>query len=406
MRILMINSQATCGSTGGITTLLSEKFLESGHEVLVGYGYNEGKPLPSRYIKLTFRGEIFLASKIGKIIGNHGFFCLFSTNKLKRIIKIYRPDIVQLFNLHASYINDLKLLEYLKAKKINTVYTMFDEYAYMGKCCFSYECNKFTSHCHDCTHLKDYPRSSIFDRSSYYFEKKKNIYDQSSNLTFVGGIYVYYRSKVSALLKNKKVELIEEPIDYDNIYYPRNTDELRRILNIPSENIIILTITNFGDDRKGGRFFFDLHEQMKGLSGYSYVFVGYDDNIFGKKEGVITIPYVKDKDELAEYYSLADVFVFTSLADTSPNTVQQALGCGSPVCAFNIEGISTMGISENEVLNLSETKDVECLKNNVLKYRKKDADTITKCRESVYKKYNITSIYKKYLELYRNIISG
>ena len=123
----MINSYATYGSTGGITTLLAEKFQESGHEVLVCYGYNEGMPLPSKYIKLTFRGEIFLASKIGKIFGNHGLFCFFSTFKLRKIIKRYKPDVVQLFNLHASYIDDLKLLEYLKTRKINTVYTMFDE---------------------------------------------------------------------------------------------------------------------------------------------------------------------------------------------------------------------------------------------------------------------------------------
>lgn len=401
----MINSHATYGSTGGITTLLSEKFQESGHEVLVCYGFNEGMPLSTKYIKLTFRGEIFLASKIGNIIGIHGLFCFFSTNKLKKIVKSYKPDVVQLFNLHASYIDDLKLLEYLKTKRIKTVYTMFDEYAYMGKCCFSYECDKFTSYCHDCTHLKDYPRSSFFDKSTYYFEKKKNIYDKSPDLTFVGGTFVYCRSKVSALLKNKKVELIEEPIDYDNMYYPRSTDDLRQRLNIPSGNIVILTITNFGDVRKGGRFFFDLHERMKGQTGYSYVFVGYDENVFGKKDGVITIPYVKDKDELAEYYSLADVFVFTSLADSSPNTVQQALGCGSPVCAFNIEGISTMGISDNKVLSLSKTKDVECLKSNVLQYGKKDIDTIRKCRGSVYEKYSITSIYKKYLELYRRIVA-
>ena len=276
----------------------------------------------------------------------------------------------------------------------------------MGKCCFSYECNNFTSYCHDCNHLKDYPKSSFFDKSTYYFKKKKNIYDKSSNIIFAGGSFVYGRSKISSLLKNKQVELIEEPIDYDSVYYPRNTDDLRKKLNIPSSNIVILTITNFGDVRKGGRFFFDLHEQMKEKKGYSYVFVGYDGNVFGKKEGVITIPYVKDKDELAEYYSLADVFVFTSLADTSPNTVQQALGCGSPVCAFKIEGISTMGISDNKVLNLSETKDVECLKNNVLLYGKKDIETIKKCRDSVYEKYNITSICKKYLELYRKIITG
>ena len=406
MKILMVNITCTYGSTGAITNLLKERFENEGHEVFVCYGTNNQIKVPANSYKVTFRGEGWFSSKIGEYSGLYGLGNFMSTWKIKRLIHKIKPDVINLFNLHGSYVNDLVLLNYIRKHDIPTVYTMLDEYAYMGRCCFSYECTKFKTFCHDCSHLTDYPRSLFFDNSSYYFKKKKEIYERFRNIVFVGETFAYGRSKESALLKDKQIELIQEPIDYDNTYYPRKTEDLRKELNIPNSNIVILTITNYGDERKGGRFFFELYEQMKDLPGYSFVFVGYNEATWGRKEGVVTIPYVIDKDMLASYFSLADIFVFTSLADTSPSTVQQALGCGSPVCAFDIEGIRNMNIRDTRVMKLAHVKDIEELKHNVIQFKKKDELTILKCRESVYEAYNISSIYKKYLELYNSIIKG
>lgn len=404
MKILFVNSTCTYGSTGAIVTLLKEQLEHEGHDVYVCYGWNTPVIKQPRCYKITFKVESFLSSKIGKYLGFYGKGNIFSTWKLKRIINKITPDIINLFNLHSAYLNDLEILRYIGRKKIPTIYTMFDEYAYMGKCCFSYECMKFTSFCCNCNHIQDYPTSLFFDRSSYYFKKKKEIYDNFSSLIFVGGTFVYERSKIAALMRNRTIELIEEPIDYDMVFFPRETDDLRTRLKIPSSNIIILTIANYGDERKGGKYFFEIYDKMKDIPGYSFVFVGYDEKKYGLKDGVITIPYVNNKEELSAYYSLADVFVFTSLADTSPNTVQQALGCGSPVCAFDIEGITTMNITDSDIIKLSGKGNIEVMKNNILKFGKKNESIIQRCRMSVYKTYNISIIYEQYMKLYETIV--
>lgn len=399
----MINTTCTYGSTGAIVSILRDVLTKSGHVVSVCYGWNNQLPTPPNSYRLTFKGEGLISSKFGYYTGFYGHANILSTLKLKFLIRKIKPDVIHLFNLHATYINDLEVLRFIKVRKIPVLYTMFDEYPYMGRCCFSYDCEKFTTFCNDCAHLNDYPSSLYFDRSSYYFNKKREIYKDFSKLTFIGCSAVYNRAKSSALLKNSRVQLIEEPIDYDNIYYPRSSSEMRERLGIPENNKVVLTITDYGDVRKGGKYFFELYDLMKNLPQYSFVYVGYDDHKYGEKEGIITIPYVSDKGELAVYYSMADVFVFTSLADTSPNTVQQALGCGSPVCAFNIDGIRSMKLDDANVIRLSDVEDIEKLKLNVLDFERKDKLTISRCRESVYNKYNVTDVCKKYLILYKEL---
>jgi glycosyltransferase involved in cell wall biosynthesis len=45
---------------------------------------------------------------------------------------------------------------------------------------------------------------------------------------------------------------------------------------------------------------------------------------------------------LTSVYSAADMFVAPSLQDNLPNTVMEALACGTPSVAFDIGGMSDM----------------------------------------------------------------
>jgi glycosyltransferase involved in cell wall biosynthesis len=51
------------------------------------------------------------------------------------------------------------------------------------------------------------------------------------------------------------------------------------------------------------------------------------------------IPYQANQESVARYYEAADLYVHAAPADTFPNTILEALACGTPVVATAVGGI-------------------------------------------------------------------
>ena len=51
------------------------------------------------------------------------------------------------------------------------------------------------------------------------------------------------------------------------------------------------------------------------------------------------VPYQEEPHSVADYYRAADVYLHAARADTFPNTVLEALACGTPVVATAVGGI-------------------------------------------------------------------
>ena len=130
--------------------------------------------------------------------------------------------------------------------------------------------------------------------------------------------------------------------------------------------------------------------------------MGYDTEKYGKPDNLIAIPYVDTQEELAKYYSLADVSFSGTIADTTPNAVLQSLGCGTPVVGFDFEGLSCMGVTEKKIMNLVGIYDIEAAEQAVIQMSKDD-EIIKLCRNTVYDDYGSKGVVTKYLDLYRNI---
>lgn len=404
MKVLIINSWSNEGSTGKITYGLFRFLKEHNHQVILCCrGTRENKINDSDVIPLDTTIDQNLAVIGTRLTGYEGIFNKRATDKVIKIIENFNPDIIQLFNLHAYYINSYKLLEYLKKRPQTPVlYTMFDEFPYMGRCPFSLECEQFKSECKKCPHLNNYPKSLFFDRSSYSFKRKKKIYEGFEHITFASVKWCCERAKSSALLKNMPIIELDNPINYDDVFFPRETEKLRNKLGIPQQNKVIMTVAVASIPTKGGKYFVELARMMQERKDITFVYVGYDVNNWDIPENMITIGFVRSQDLLAEYYSLADLFVCTSLADLTPNACLDALGCGTPLAGFSEGGVPYC--ADESCGSFVKTYDLVALSGVIIKSERKTPERIKEVREYAYRRYSSNMVYDKYLEIYNKLL--
>lgn len=397
MKILIVGNTYKYGSTGQIAYIYSQELKRRGHKCLVAVGKNiyNDKECIELEDKLG-RGFHYIASLI---TGYEGRFSYRATNKLIHIIEEYKPDIIQLLNLHGYYLNIYKLLDFVGSKGIRTVYSMLDEYPYLGHCCYAYECNHFMDECRHCKlDKKQYIKTFFFRRGHATYKLKKQAYDKVRDLTFTGPKWVIERALMSSLLKDKKLVEVDEFIDTENTFYPRKNYSVD-VKEINRKNkILILNVSPFSDERKGGKYFLKLARQMENDSRYLFVHVGYDGERNNLPINFLPIGYITDQNILAQYFSIADLFICTSLADTMPNTCLEALACGTPICGFKITGVPY--VADNICGKFVDPGDVAELKRVVAGSAKKSDKMIDYCREYAVSRYSVKKFADCLLSIY------
>lgn len=407
MKILIVNTYAHTRSTGKISYGLLSYLREQGHEVkLCCRGTREHRINDHDVIRLDDELAPYEAALLTRLTGVEGIWNRKATKKLISIINSFKPDIVQLYSLHGFYINHYKLIDYLKGNEIPCVYSMIDEFPYMGKCCFSYECEQFKTECKSCPdkRWKEYPESFFFDKSNKIFVMKKKAYKDFNKVVFTGPQWVVLRANESALLKGRDIRELDEPIDYTRFMYPRNINSILERYKIRKNSRIILSVADMRYWRKGGIYFLQLAELLLNEADIQFISVGYHKTVDYKVPGnVIIIPYVDSQDTLAELYSCADLFVCTSLADTMPNVCLDALGCGTPIAGFAECG--TPYCATEEFGTFTKTFDIEALAKTVRSVQKKDKNRIKACVEYAHNRYSAKVVFNRLIDIYYELQS-
>lgn len=385
-------SLSTCKLSVGLQVYL----LQQGYNALYCYGrglHND----TDRLYRIDKPWQVKLHAFLCRLTGYQGVFSVLPTWRLIRKLKRRHIDTIYAGTLHGYYLNEPMLLKYIAKSGISLVYMLFDEYPFLGRCCYSKECTNYLKGCGNCPNLKDYPKTLFFDRSRIAYRWKEKYYNKIDKIAFVAPKFVYTNSLKSPLTRLVKPYAVDFGIDL-NKYCPKETIGLRKKLGISDEKIIIVCIAPSAYPEKGTIYFKKLAERFVSKIKYAFVHVGYTDN---DKESLppnyIPIGYVYDQNELTEYYSLGDLFVFPSLVDAMPNTCIESLACGSPLLLFNTSGMPYL--ADDTVAYYVEPKNVDQMEAVVKGVKKKDEARIRECRDYACKRYD----KQKYFETLRRI---
>lgn len=402
MKILLLNSIAEKQSTGQIMYELYSFLKRKGNEVIFCYGRGPKVENNSDFIKIDSKIEVYTHVALSRLTGLQGYYSNVATIRVIKIIEKFKPDVVILGNIHGYYINAFNLLRFLKKMKILTFYYMFDEYAFVGKCAFFDTCDKYLTECRKCPKKQVYPSSLFFDSSNKIFKDKLEIYSGFNSLRFIGVPYTVSRARSAALLKktNAIVYSYGWGINTHGAFVPKDNVFIKKRLGIPEENTIILAVAPYSNPRKGiGKYYYPIAESLKEYP-ISFVHVGFDGANSELPNNIITIPFINDAMELAEYFSMADLFVITSISEGYPTVCLDALSCGTPICGFDISG--TPYVAEEPFGVFVEAFNVEAMKKIIINTKTKTQDVIDACRKYAENNLDSNIIYEKVLSQIQN----
>jgi glycosyltransferase involved in cell wall biosynthesis len=129
-------------------------------------------------------------------------------------------------------------------------------------------------------------------------------------------------------------------------YAPESAARVRRELNIPASDALVLCV-GYADLRKGFDLFLQLWRQLRDeRREVHFCWVGGIDPALAEWMQVElrdataagTLHMVNYTDDVAAYFSAADVFALTSREDPFPSVALEALSAGIPVVAFDRSG--------------------------------------------------------------------
>lgn len=328
MRILLIDVNCKSSSTGKIVYDLYANLTEKGEEVAICYG--RGAEVEGRNIyKFGLDWETNLHAVLARGTGYNGCFSHFSTKRAIEYIEKFKPDLIHIHELHAYFVNIRPLVEYVKTRCIPVVWTFHCEYMYTGKCGYAYDCEKWKIECGACPAVQGYPKSILFDHTRGMLKQKKKLLSDMEFTIVTPSQWLADRVKQS-YLGNKDIRIIHNGIDTKNTFYPReksNTDKLRMKYMLDDRKIVLSVAPNIMDERKGGKMVLEIATRMPELQ---FVMVGTDESK-RYSENVLVIQRTKNQDELAEWYSMADLFLICSKKENFPTTCLEALCCGTPI---------------------------------------------------------------------------
>ena len=256
-------------------------------------------------------------------------------NKLDEI----KPDVVHLHNIHGHNCNIEMLLDYLREHHIKTFWTFHDCWAFTAYCPHFtlVGCDKWKNGCHNCPQYKEY--SFFFDRSARLYEKKKKA-SEGLDLTIITPSQWLAGLVKQSFFKNYPIKVINNGIDLE-IFKPTPSD-FREEHGIPNDKYIVLGVAFGWGKRKGLDVFIELSKRLD-KERYQIILVGTDEKIDKQlPSNIISIHRTQNQRELAEIYTVADVFANPTREDNYPTVNMESIACGTPVVTFEIGGSSEM----------------------------------------------------------------
>lgn len=379
-------------NANGVQTKILVRDKYSNDDRVVAIGNN----VQNKYNFYWERGKIFLNNRFSR----ENLFDISIANTGVSITK--HPDFKSADVIHLHWINQgmlsLKEIGKILASGKKVMWTMHDMWPFTGICHHAGMCSNFQTSCGNCPYLKT---SSKKDLSRKVFQQKKRIYSLGKIQFVACSQWLAELARKSPLTQGHKIVAVPNPIDTEK-YFPKNKAETKQILGLPSDKkIVLFAAAKASDKRKGVDYLIDASKRIQNKDVLFLILGANGDEVARQLSGdSLNMGYVSPE-KMPDIYNAADAFVTPSLQENLPNTIMEAMACGTPCVGFNIGGIPEM-IDHKKNGYVAEYKNAESLSEGLLwtlfetDYQKLSANA----REKVVSEYAEKVIVNRYLKVY------
>jgi glycosyltransferase involved in cell wall biosynthesis len=263
-----------------------------------------------------------------------------STERTFRRLLTSDYDLVHIHGFDESYAS-LEALRAL-AEARPTVVSLHGSWFFTGGCGQPLDCLRYTTGCGSCPQLGVWPVPHA-DNTAAQISHKAAVLG-SAPITFVSPAR-HLRDKAAASVPGRrwKIECLPNGVDCDFFRAARKHDSvLRQSFGIvPQATVVLALCRNFRDPVKG---FPVMREALATLQNTHVILAGLHAPDAAREMPshlpVTVYDFIADRRRCAELYEIADVFLFSSLAETFPCVVLEAMSAGCCVVAAPSDSIS------------------------------------------------------------------
>ncbi len=361
-------------------------------------------PLPSRLIEVPARIADRLPLRLypGRrrdVIWSPGWFSMPNIAACRSAID---ADILSLYWVNGGFLS-IKAVDALLRLGKPVVWRLSDLWAFTGGCHHAGDCRGYRQACGQCPQLRS--RSSN-DLSARMLRARMR-WPHQQLVVVAPSRWLGDLAKSSTVFGNCRIEHITTGIDVET-FSPRPRDEARQRLGLPKDRTLILFGANNGvrNPKKGFSLLVEALQRLvaSGRAG------DVDLVLFGQKTEprlpldlpVHMMGSIADERAKAALFSAADLFATPSLEENLPNTVIEAMACGTPSVAFDVGGTGELiehGIN-GYLAKAGDSSDFCRGLGFVLDQRADEPGLGVAARDFVLCHHDLCKVARRYLDLY------
>jgi glycosyltransferase involved in cell wall biosynthesis len=256
---------------------------------------------------------------------------------IAEVVNTLQADVV---HLHWTGDNFLPIQE-LARIHAPIVWTLHDMWAFTGGCHYAGDCMRYQTDCGSCPQLL-HPKPK--DITHQIYQQKTQSWTNQAMHIISPSRWLATCARDSRILGDKTIQVIPNAID-TNLFKPIDRHSARTAFNLPHDKKLVL-FGAFGgtqDPRKGFDYLRTALQHLPEDNDIELVVFGADQpQDLGVNLPVHQVGRLQDSVSMVLLYSACDVFVLPSMQDNLPNTLLEALACGTPCVGFDTGGVADL----------------------------------------------------------------